>query len=195
MPFGPDAALLLIDYQKGFCEPDGSMARQGRDIKGLARAVDGGNRLAVAARKEGSRVIWTRMVFAPDYSDGGVLTTKLRPNLVRIGALRRGSGDEDLACACNVKPGDLVVDKARFSALIGTSLGIVLRSSGIRQIIVAGVTTPMCVESTVRDLSQRDYEVTVVADACADFEEDRHQAAIAAMEFGFARIANIADVL
>lgn len=196
MIFGhDDTALLLIDYQKGFCEPDGSMARQGRDIGALAAAAEAGNRLAAAARSRGCPVIWTRMVFASDYSDGGVLTTVLRPNLAKIGALARGSGDEELASICDVQPGDLVIDKPRFSSLIGTPLEVILRSAGIGSVVVAGVTTPMCVESTVRDLSQRDYAVTVVADACADFERERHEAALAAMAFGFAHVAECADIL
>lgn len=181
-------ALLMIDYQRAFCDADGSMARQGRDIGGLADALEVGNRVVAAARRRALPVIWTRMVFAQDYSDGGVLTREIRPNLARIGALRRGSGDETLSPACAYDESDVVIDKPRYSALIGTPLEVLLRARGIDTLYVAGVTTPMCVESTVRDLGQRDYAVTVVGDACADFEPARHEASLAAMAFGFARI-------
>ena len=186
----PGAALLMIDYQRAFCDADGSMARQGRDIGALVEALAVGNRVAAEARRRSLPVIWTRMVFAADYSDGGVLTREIRPNLARIGALRRGSGDEALSPACERDESDVVIDKPRYSALIGTSLEVLLRARGIETLYVAGVTTPMCVESTVRDLGQRDYAVSVVRDACADFEPARHDASLAAMAFGFARITD-----
>jgi nicotinamidase-related amidase len=77
---------------------------------------------------------------------------------------------------------------ARFSALVDTRLEAILRDGLYRRVLVCGVTTSMCVESTVRDLGQRNFETFVVADACADFDMDVHKASLAAMEFGFARI-------
>ena len=164
------------------------MARQGRPIEDLRRAAQACNALAADLRRQGVRVIWTRMVFAEDYSDGGELIRSLRPNLARIGALRRGSGDELLSAVVTPEDGDVVIDKPRFSALVSTNLEALLRDGGFRRVIVCGVTTSMCVESTVRDLGQRDFETYVVADACADFDKERHRASLEAMEFGFARI-------
>ncbi|MDX2201269.1 MAG: cysteine hydrolase [Hyphomicrobiaceae bacterium] len=186
------ATLLVIDLQRAFCDADGSMARQGRPIEPLQRAALAGNALADAARSAGAGVVWTRMVFAPDYADGGWLVRAIRPNLARVGALRRGSGDELLSRSVTAGPGEAVVDKARFSALVGTDLEVQLRAAGCSRVVVCGVTTSMCVESTVRDLAQRDFETYVVADACADFEERRHRAALESMEFGFARILDSA---
>lgn len=182
------ALLLLIDLQKSFCDADGSMARQDRDIGAMVEAAKRCNELARQARARGAQVVWTRMVFRPDYSDGGELIRTLRPNLARIGALRAGSGDEELTTLVEVDPRDIVIDKPRYSALYGTSLEVVLHAGGHRRVLVAGVTTSMCVESTVRDLGQRDYETYVIEDACADFEEERHRASLAAMAFGFARL-------
>lgn len=184
--------LLAIDLQRSFCDADGTMARQGRPIEALQRAALACNALAGTARDEGAKVVWTRMVFAPDYSDGGELIRAIRPNLARVGALRRGSGDELLSPAVAILPEDRVVDKTRFSALIGTDLEARLREADVNRVVVCGVTTSMCVESTVRDLSQRDFETYVVADACADFEERRHLASLESMEFGFARILDSA---
>ncbi len=169
------------------------MARQGRPIATLQRAAAAGNALAAEARKAGATVIWTRMVFAPDYADGGWLVEAIRPNLKRVGALQRGSGDELLSHGVETGAGDEIIDKSRFSALVGTGLEQRLRTGNISRVVVCGVTTSMCVESTVRDLAQRDFETYLVADACSDFEEERHQASIAAMEFGFARIIDIAS--
>lgn len=180
-------ALLLIDLQRSFCSPEGSMAAQGWDIAPLAAVVAPCRELAREARKRNIPVIWTRIGWADDYSDGGLLTHTLRPNLARIGALKRGTPDWEIVPEAGYQPGERIVDKTRFSALIGTELML-------DEAIVAGVTTSMCVESTVRDLGQRDCVVTVVADACAEFDRARHAAALATMGFGFARIATLATL-
>lgn len=184
-------ALLLIDLQSAFCDATGSMARQGREIAAIQKAAKVCNDLAIAARSTGIPVIWTQMGFAPDYSDGGVLIERLRPNLANVGALKRGSDDFSFSGLVTPKNGDVIIHKARYSALYGTALEIELRSRAIETILVAGVTTSMCVDTTVRDLGQRDYDVRVVGDACADFEVDRHKAALAAIAFGFAKLISV----
>jgi ureidoacrylate peracid hydrolase len=135
------------------------------------------------------------MQFRPDYSDGGRLITDIRPNLARIGALRAGTADAELADNIGRTPGDLVIDKARYSALYGTALEVSLRAMAVTRVIVGGVTTSMCVESTVRDLGQRDYDVVVAREACGDFAEERHKASLEAMAFGFASVKNLAECL
>jgi ureidoacrylate peracid hydrolase len=139
------------------------------------------------ARGKAVPVIWTRMMFAADYSDGGMLT-RLRPGLVKIGALRRGDPDVELSAHVHAEPGDAVIDKPRYSALIGTDLADVLARREIGRVVIGGVTTSMCVESTARDLAQRDFEVAVIEEACGDFAPDRHAASLAALAFGFARV-------
>lgn len=186
-------ALIVIDPQVSFCDATGSMARQGRPIKALQQAAQRCDSLATVAREAGVPVIWTRMVFAPGYTDGGELTRTIRPNLARVGALERGSGDEELSSLVHPWPDDVVVDKNRFSALVGTSLENTLRERCIRRILLCGMTTSMCVESTVRDLGQRDFETFVIPDACADFDDSVHAASVAAMTFGYARALSADD--
>jgi nicotinamidase-related amidase len=70
-----------------------------------------------------------------------------------------------------------------------------LRALGTERVLVAGVTTSMCVESTVRDLAQRDYDTIVVREACGDFDEVRHAASLDAMAFGFAELVGLDDAL
>jgi ureidoacrylate peracid hydrolase len=188
-------ALVVIDAQRSFCDPDGSMARQGRPIDTMAEAARKCDRLAADARAAGARIVWTRMVFAPDYSDGGELIRTIRPNLARIGALKRGSGDELLSDLVHPEPADAVLDKPRYSALIGTGLEEMLRREAIERVFLCGVTTSMCVESTARDIGQRDFRTYVVADCCADFDADRHRASLAAIAFGFARIVTSAQAM
>ena len=91
--------------------------------------------------------------------------------------------------------GDFVIDKSRCSSFYGTRLEPNLTSLGITRLVVAGVTTNMCVETTVRDALQRDHEVLVVGDACAELEEERHRFALNTMGFGFARVVEVDDVV
>ena len=181
------SALLLIDLQRAFCDRDGSMAAQGRPIEAMSEAARQCQALAQAAHRQGTPVIWTRMMFAPDYSDGGMLT-RLRPGLEKIGALRRGEPDVELSALVRVETGDLIVDKPRYSALIGTGLADILQERAIGRVVIGGVTTSMCVESTARDLAQRDFEVAVIEEACGDFDAGRHAASLAALAFGFGRV-------
>jgi len=186
-------ALLLIDLQRSFCDDIGAMAKQGRPIRAMQQAARRCAELGDAAHGAGVPVIWTRMQFRPDYSDGGRLISDIRPNLAKIGALRAGTLDAAFADGLGVAPQDIVIEKARYSALYGTSLEVTLRAMQIACIVVGGVTTSMCVESTVRDLGQRDYEVIVAREACADFDEARHNASLEAMAFGFASVESLTE--
>lgn len=182
------AALLLVDLQRAFCSEHGSVARQGRDVSPCRAAAELAFTLVPAARQAGLPVIWTRMCYRPDYADGGLLVHELRPALKALGALREGSPDAELLPEANVDPGDLVIAKQRYSAFHGTLLESLLRAREVESLLVAGVTTSMCVESTVRDAAQRDYRCFVVADACGDFALERHAASLDALAFGFAVI-------
>jgi ureidoacrylate peracid hydrolase len=186
-------ALLLVDLQRAFCDDRGSMAEHGHDIGRLRRAVYVSHRLAGAARKAGVPVAWTRMMFRPDYADGGLLVGELRPDLARIRALRAGTPDAELAPGADRDEGEPVFDRTRFSALLGTHLEDWLRAAGIDTVVVGGVTTSLAVESTVRDLGQRDFKVFVVREACGDLDDAAHEAALAAMNSGFARVVGEGD--
>lgn len=186
------ALLLLIDLQRAFCDEDGSVALQGRDVSTLRRAAEHCAVLARQARAAGVPVVWTRMMFRPDYADGGTILA-MRPNLARIGALRAGTPDVELSAVAGAEASDIVIDKPRYSALYATPLEAMLRAFGTRRILLGGVTTSMCVETTARDLSQRDYDLQVVAEACGDFDPARHEASLSALAFGFAPVLPIAE--
>ena len=107
---------------------------------------------------------------------------------MKIGALRRGEVDVELSKFVHPATEDIVVDKPRYSALIGTDLAGILSKASIGRVVIGGVTTSMCVESTARDLAQRDFEVAVIEEACGDFDAARHTASLSALAFGFARV-------
>jgi ureidoacrylate peracid hydrolase len=187
-------ALLLIDMQNGFFSPKGSIARIGFPIENLQPAIAPCQALLTAARKAGMPVAFTRYVYQPGLTDGGVMVDDLVPELRRENALVRGTWDADIIPELSPAPGEAVFDKNRPSALLNTGLEDWLKAGGITRVIIAGVTTSCCVETSVRDLSQRDYHVLIAADACAEVDEERHRVALRTLSLLFARTATTAEI-
>lgn len=178
-------ALLVVDVQNGFCHPRGSLTAP--DCQATIGPIA---RLLAHCRSAGLPIIFTRFVYRPDYVDGGILVSELRPHLKQRRALVQGDWDAQIVDDLAPLPNEFVVDKNRFSAFYATSLEVVLRSLDVRTLIVCGVTTNMCVESTVRDAGQRDYRVYVVRDAVGELDRARHEHALSAMAFGFAHVVD-----
>lgn len=195
-PLGRErTALLIIDMQNSYIDEKGALGRMKRNWQSLRAALPGCERLLAGARQAGIKVIHAKYVFQPDYSDGGVLIREIRPALKEFGLCQAGTWDAEIVPSLAPVAGEQVVEKNRPSAFYSTQLESFLRSARIENVVVCGVTTNMCVESTVRDASQRDFRTYVVGDACGEMEQDRHDAALVAMGFLFARVVGVNDVL
>lgn len=190
-----ESVLLLIDLQQGFCGKGGASGRRGRDVSVLQTAVEGAARLLPICRAAQIPVIYTRMAFAPDYADGGLLTSDLRPNLQKHGDLRRDTTDAEIMPELAPQPGDVMINKQRYSAVLNTDLEPWLRRHHKSCVITGGVTTGMCVESTVRDLGQRDFKVFVVPEMCADFNAQSQQRSFDTFALAFGRVVPEADMV
>jgi ureidoacrylate peracid hydrolase len=187
-------ALLVIDMQNGFCHPAGSVARGGARVDDCQATIGPIARLLSVARAARVPVIFTRFVYRADYADGGMLVSELRPHLKARRSLVQGDWDAEIVSELTPLSDEFVVDKNRFSAFYGSSLETILRSLDVRTLMVCGVTTNMCVESTVRDAGQRDYRVYVVRDAVGELDRTRHEHALCAMAFGFGYVVERADI-
>ncbi|MDG2244698.1 MAG: cysteine hydrolase family protein [Rhodospirillaceae bacterium] len=188
------AALLLIDLQVGFCSPDGHTGRR-LDVSGFEPVLKSAKRLAHVARAAGMPVIYTTMAFAPDYSNGGLTTTELRPNLKEENALRADQPDRDIMPELEPQPEDTILEKQRYSAMIKSPLPALLEELNIEGVVVGGVTTSMCVESTVRDLAMMDYRVFVVPEMCGDLKPDFHDRAMQMFALAFGRVVPEVDMI
>ena len=188
-------ALLVVDMQNGFCRDDGSVNDIGLPAARLQPAIEPCVRLVAAARAAQVPIIYTRYVYRPDYTDGGVMVTELIPDLASGKCLRAGTWDVEVVDELAPQDGDYVIDKNRPSSFYATGLEPILTSLGVRDLVVCGVTTNCCVETTVRDASQRDYHTFVVSDAVAEYEQDRHDVALKSMGMLFARLVKVDDVL
>ncbi len=186
-------ALLLIDYQVDFAWPEGQMARDGADIGPALRAVAQAETLAEAARAAGVPLVFTRSIAWPQ-SDGPV---------VAEARARRGESDRPRLCIEGTsgaafvgpqpRPGELVVSKHRYSSFHGTGLDTALKAKGIDTLVIAGLTTECCVQSSVWAAFERGFHVFIAADACAAYEDDLHWVALKAMELSGANLAAAAD--
>lgn len=190
-----NSALLVIDMQNGFLDGKGSMATIGLDYRELLPAIAGTQTLVTAAHTAGIPVIYTRYVYMSDYSDGGLLPNELVPAMREVNALTNGTWDAEIVPQLEPHEGDIIIDKSRPSSFYGTKLEPVLTSLGVRNLVMAGVTTNICVETTARDAGQRDYRVHVVSDATAEFEKARHDHALNTIAFTFGWVNTVDEVL
>lgn len=190
-----DTALLVIDMQNGFCHPDGSFGSLGLDVSMTNAAAEGCKELVDAARTADVPVIWTRYVYRPDYADGGLLVSDLLPAIKDVRSLEDGTWDAEILDELDPAADEAVIDKNRYSAFYGTRLEPLLTSQAIRNLVVCGVTTNMCVETTARDASQRDYRTVVAADATGELDSARHDHALFTIGFGFGWVAPREEIM
>ncbi len=187
-------ALIVVDMQNGFCHPAGSLPRLGMALAGAESAV---RQAAVAvrqARAAGVPVIYTRHQYRPGRADEGQRLSDFSGDLAAMGGLAAGSWDAAVVDELGTGPDDLYVDKVRFDAFLWTSLDPLLRGLGTESLVVCGVVTNICVESTVRAAFMRDYRVTLLADGCAAQTPRLHDLGVEVMgSCGFASVVTVAD--
>ena len=152
-------------------------------------------RLLEGARTLGLPVVFTRYAYRPDYADGGILVRYLVPALGRADHLAAGTWDAAILDEFAPRPTEVVVDKNRPSAFYAPAMEAARARLHVDTLVVCGVTTSCCVESTVRDASQRDYKVFVARDAVAEMDEARHDASLATMGLLFADLGSVDDIL
>ena len=186
--------LLVIDMQNGFCSDEGSVNAIGLPAARLQPAIAPCRRLVSAAREAAVPIIYTRYVYRPDYLDGGMMANELMPDLKLGKTLMAGTWDVEVVDDLAPLGDDFVIDKNRPSAFYGTNLDGVLKNLGAENVVVCGVTTNCCVETSVRDASQRDYRTFVVSDAVAEYEDDRHEVALKSMGILFGHLVTTDDV-
>lgn len=179
-------ALLIIDMQRDFLEPGGFGAARGNDVSRLKAAVAPCKATLAAARRLGLLVIHTREGHRPDLSDAPALKVERGDAKNRIGApgpmgrlLIRGEPGHDIIAALYPLPGEPVIDKPGKGAFYQTDLELVLRNRGIDTVLVCGVTTEVCVHTTVREANDRGFRCIVLADCCASYFPQFHEAGLA----------------
>jgi biuret amidohydrolase len=189
-------ALLIVDVQVDFVSPAGVMGQAGVDLGALEAPLDRIQALITAARKAGATLAFARVVTRPETDSQALKNLRLRmgdpPEALAI--CRAGTSGADYY---RVQPrgGDIEIEKPLYSGFVGTDLDARPRAHGVDTLVVAGFTTDCCVDCTVRDAFHRDYDVFVVADACAAYEENLHRGALNGLSRHCALLADTADIL
>lgn len=199
--FGIDparTALVVIDLQNCFVEGTPFSAPRGPEIVGkLSGLID-------TCRENGIRVIYTAHVVRPDHSNVGTLGDTIPA--IHDGVIDDGAETAALHRDVKVLPDDILLKKPRFGAFQGTDLEMILRSQGIDTIIVGGITTNFCSETTAREAHARDFKVIFLSDGTTTFDlpdagwgaipaEEAHRFACTVLAFGFAEVTTVDTVV
>jgi nicotinamidase-related amidase len=174
-------ALVIIDMQRDFMEPGGFGETLGNDVSQLKRAVKPIANLLVAARRSEMLVVHTREGHLPDLSDAPPAKVERGAPSLRIGdpgpmgrILIRGEAGHDIIPELYPLDSEIVIDKPGKGAFYATELSDVLEKYGIENLLVCGVTTEVCVNTTVREANDRGYRCVVISDGCASYFPEFH---------------------
>jgi nicotinamidase-related amidase len=175
-------AVVIIDMQRDFLLPGGFGETLGNDVSRLNAAVKPCAALLDAARARGMLVVHTREGHRPDMSDAPPAKVERGSPTMRIGAagpmgriLIRGEVGHDIVAELAPADGEPVVDKPGKGAFYATDLHLILQTRGIENLIVCGVTTEVCVHTTVREANDRGYRCIVPSDCCASYFPEFHE--------------------
>ncbi|MGH6894043.1 MAG: cysteine hydrolase family protein [Dongiaceae bacterium] len=178
--------MILVDMQRDFLEEGGYLASMGYDLAGVRGAIEPARRLLDAARGAGLCILHTRQGYRPDLAEmpphrlarvqtGTSVVGKPGP-LGRF--LIRGEPGFQIISDLAPAAGEFIIDKTANSAFWGTDLAPILAARRIRALILAGVTTDVCVHSTLREANDRGFECLVARDACGSGDAEAHRAAL-----------------
>jgi biuret amidohydrolase len=169
-------ALVIIDMQRDFVEPGGFGEALGNDVSPLQAVIAPCKRLLDTARAMGMMVIHTREGHAPDLADCPPTKIVRGRGKIRIGdpgpmgrLLVRGERGHDIVPELYPIAGEAVIDKPGKGAFCATDFDLILHNRGIRSLIVCGVTTEVCVTTTVREANDRGYECVVLSDCVGSY--------------------------
>ena len=185
-------AVIVIDVQNDFCADDGVFGRQGQDLSAIQAMVPRLVPFVDVARAAGCLTVFVRGLYDEVY---------LGPNVVERRARRSRSSALCLSDSLGFdyyqirpQPGDVEVRKHRYSAFIGTDLDLLLRSQGIQTIVMTGVTTNVCVESTSRHGFMLGYYVVLTSDCAATNDLHLHQPTLENIERYFGVVHQAAEL-
>jgi nicotinamidase-related amidase len=174
-------ALVIIDMQRDFLEPGGFGETLGNDVSRLQVAILPCRKMLTAARDASMLVVHTREGHLPDLSDAPPAKIARGAPSLRIGdpgpmgrILVRGEPGHDIVPALYPAAGEIIIDKSGKGAFYNTDLDELLRARGIENLLVCGVTTEVCVNTTVREANDRGYRCVVLADCCASYFPEFH---------------------
>ena len=196
-----NAALIVVDMQNDFCSPGGAFDRLGYDMLMVKEMIPRLVGLVSEARKVNLPVVFLKSTYntIPNWYLSEVwFEHKMRRQsgiYSEVPALKEGTLGWEIIDELKPLPTELVVCKNRYDGFLHTNLDLVLRNRGIRSVIMTGVSTNVCVETTTREAFLRDYYVVFTKDCTASYERDLHEATLKNVDKYFGIVVASEDIL
>jgi len=187
-------ALVIIDMQVDFGSPEGEMARRGADVSACQRAVAKAVQLTDAARAAGVPVMFVRLLTHPGGENRIVRESKERQGDDQPDLCVEGSRGADFI-GPQPQDGEAIFSKTHFSAFARTGLADQLHAQGVDTLVLAGLTTECCVQSSAWDAFERDFHIFIAEDACAAYDEALHRHALKALQLSAAIVVPVAALV
>jgi ureidoacrylate peracid hydrolase len=184
-------AILVVDVQNDFCEPAGASGKAGRDTSAAMAMIPTLQRFLDAAREHGTNVIFIQTIHEPSTDSEAWIGRRGNPEAKNC---LKGSWGAELT-GIAPRGSEPVVIKHRYSAFINTRLDSVLRTLKVENIIVLGVATNVCVESTARHGFMLDYHTVIVSDCSAGYDQRAHDMTMRTHTQNFGRVATAAEII
>ena len=187
----PDAcALIVIDVQNDYCDDQGTFGKLGFHLGAVQAAAERIVHLVEVARRAGVPVVWVKTHHDRSTNSRNWLSRRTRAGLEICATDSWGAEFYRAKPAAD----EIVVVKHRYSAFVGSKLEVVLRTLARPTLVFCGVTTNVCVESTLRDAFMRDYDTVLAEDCAAAFSEREHDGAVHNVRTYFGRVADSATI-
>lgn len=186
-----NSAVIVVDVQNDFCEPEGSAGKAGKDTSAAMAMIPRVQRFLQAARDHGTNVIFIQTIHEPSTDSAAWIGR--RKDESRKNCLKGTWGAEFTGIA--PLPPEPVVNKHRYSAFLNTRLDSVLRTLKVENLLVLGVATNVCVESTARHGYMLDYNVVFVSDCAAAYDQQDHEMTLQNHRRYFGTVATSDEVI
>jgi ureidoacrylate peracid hydrolase len=209
-----ETAVIVVDMENDFAAKGGMFDRAGIDISGAQKVIQPTAKVLAAARSVGIKVVYLKMGYQPDLSDLGATDSVNRIRHLKLGVgqrirapdgresrvLVRDTWNTDIVSELKSQPEDIVLYKTRFSGFYRTQLDDILKNLGIKYLIITGVTTSICVDSTVRDAMFRDYLCILLKDCMSEpigsnLQRTNHEASLLTAEVLLGWVSDSAEFL
>ena len=187
------SALIIVDVQNDFASPNGSAAQRGEDVSASVAMVPRLVRLIDEARRVGLTVVYIKTTHS-DWTDTPSWIYR-KSQQSALNTCREGTWGAEFYDGISPLPNERVVIKHRYSAFINTDLNTVLKAKGVESVLVTGIATNVCVETTARDAYMYDYYVTMVGDCAAAYDPKLHETTLENMRRHFGLVASSEEII
>ncbi|HEY7166263.1 MAG TPA: cysteine hydrolase [Candidatus Binatia bacterium] len=186
------AALLVIDMQNDFCHPQGVSGQRGRDLQMTMDMAPRLGKFISVCRRQAVPVIFVQTIHYP-WTDSPSWVRRLDKDCGES-VCRPGTWGAEFYGGLRPVNGEIVITKHRYSAFLGTDLELILRSKGIRTLLISGVGTNVCVESTLRDGYMRDFHIVLLEDCVGATNRTLHEGTLTNVRLHFGTVSNSGEI-